>query len=80
MSKQQDINLYKKHIKNLAVGLTAAGALVACGGEPETEYSTVQGRLESQESAEGEESGGEDATASNVIAYRVSSRKRDRIS
>jgi hypothetical protein len=72
MSKQQDINLYKKHIKNLAVGLTAAGALVACGGEPETEYSTVQGRLESQESAEGEESGGEDAPASNVIAYRVS--------
>ena len=48
MSKQPGINLYKKHIKNLAVGLTAAGALVACGGEPETEYSTVQGRLESQ--------------------------------
>jgi hypothetical protein len=73
MSKQPGINLYKKHIKNLAVGLTAAGALVACGGEPETEYSTVQGRLESQESAEAEggESSSEETTASNVIAYRV---------
>ena len=75
MSKQQDINFYTKHIRNLTIGLTAIGALAACGGEPEVEYATVQGRLESQEQEASEEKADtneEAASASNVIAYRVS--------
>ena len=73
MLKQEDHNTYKKYTRNLstlAVGLVAAGTLAACGEEPEAEYATVQGRLESQEQAANDDTS--EDTASSAIVYSVS--------